>query len=201
MIFYAMSSRVYVLVSLSGPVGRTLACMRQVQAVSLHILLPMQLLGTHYHPIRPHQFPTINLPPLRNRTRVRAPHITLSILPLLHRMEAAAERLAQNQKHHRPSSSGHLYCGPRPTFIYSLFQLVDRLSYLQVWIPFAASCILSGPPRVVRVRDHYPIFTYHLMNSTGFAELFCIPFPPRMPNLCIINSWTSCLLFFCLGYL
>jgi hypothetical protein len=115
-----MSSRVYVLVFLSGPVGRTLACMRQVQPVSLHIL-PMQLLGTHYHLIRPHQFPIISPPPLHNRTRVRAPHTTLSILPPLHRVEAAAERLAQNQKHHRPSSSGHLYCGPRPTFIYSLF--------------------------------------------------------------------------------
>ena len=114
-----MSSRVYVLVFLSRLVGRTPVCMRQVQPVSFRIL-PIQLLGTHYHPTRPHQFPTINLHPLHNRTRVRAPHTTLSILPPLHRVEAAAERLAQSQRHRRPSSSDHLYCGPRPTFIYLL---------------------------------------------------------------------------------
>ena len=114
-----MSSRAYVPVFLSGQVGRTLACMRQVHPVSFRIP-PIQLPGTHYHPIRPHQFPIINLHPLHNRTRVRAPRITLLILPPPHRVEAGAERLAQSQKHRRPSSSDHLYRGPRPTFIYWL---------------------------------------------------------------------------------
>jgi hypothetical protein len=114
-----MSSRVYVLVFLSGPVRPTLAYMRQVQPVSFHIL-PIQLPGTHYHPIHLHQLPIISPLPLHNRTRVRAPHTTLSILPPLHRVGAVAERLAQSQKHRRPSSSDFLDCGPRPSFIYWL---------------------------------------------------------------------------------
>ena len=114
-----MSSRVYVLVFLSGLVGPTLACMRQVQPVSFHIL-PIQLPGTHYHPTHLQQLPIISPLPLHNRTRVRALHTTLSLLPLLHRVGVAAERLAQSQRHRRPSSSDFLYCGPRPSFIYWL---------------------------------------------------------------------------------
>jgi len=174
-----MSSRAYVPVLLSGQVGRTLACMRRVHPVSFRIL-PTRLPGTHCHPTRPHQFLIISLH-LHNRTRVRAPHRTLSTLPPPHRVEAAAERLAQSQKHRRLSPSDHLYRGPRPTIHLLPVQLVDIYMFC---------CLLYSKWATCSARDHYPISTCHHASDELFRILFCIPFPPRMPNLCIINCWT-----------